>query len=74
VDAIETGTSAIGLDWARSGDWRILAYAGGGYARMRRLGVGWCLLHEGEEMPEEVERALCATLGIVRGEQGGQAR
>src|SRR5262249_54371070 len=57
-----------GMRWAHLGDYRVAAYSNADYCRMRWVPAGdggkWCLLPEGEEMPEEVERALCAALAI----------
>jgi hypothetical protein len=70
--AIETGTCAVGVEWARAGDWRVVAHAGGDYCRQLRLGIGWSLLHNGEPMPRAVERALCGALGIAVTDTGDQ--
>jgi hypothetical protein len=57
-----------GLRCAVHGDYRVVAYAAGGYCRQWRdpAGGGWFLFRaEAEGMPEDVERALCLALGIA---------
>ncbi len=59
------GTGTHGLRWAKSGEWRIAAYAEGGWVEERFVeGPGWCLLHQCDTMPEDVGRALCTALGL----------
>lgn len=62
---IETGKNGMGCRWARSGEWRVVAYAEGGYCPQRRVeGIGWCLLAVDGEMPPDVEAALVDALGL----------
>ena len=64
---VETGESN-GLRWAERDGYRILAYAEGGYCCLRYVdGIGWCLFPLDEDMPEDVERALCCALGVGYG-------
>jgi hypothetical protein len=52
----------MGLRWAREGEWRVVAYAEGGYAVNRWVeGPDWVIDHD---IPSEVERPLCEALGI----------
>ena len=67
MDYVTTGTTRMGLRWARCGEYRIVAYVmPGGYSRQRVYSgrQGWRLLLPTEPMPEDVERALCAALRI----------
>lgn len=62
---IITGQTDLGLRWAHNGTYRILAYAEGGYCcQCLYLVNGWYLLPAEEEIPQDVERALCHALGI----------
>jgi hypothetical protein len=72
---IETGKNGMGLRWARLGEWRIVAYAEGGYCVQRYVeGPGWCLLHAGrggttppkDKIPAGVEAKLLDALGLPR--------
>jgi hypothetical protein len=64
LEAVETGVQpSTGLRWAKHGQYRVVAYAEGGYCCQRHVqGPGWCLLAPGQEMPADVERALCLAL------------
>lgn len=62
MDAIELGTNNAGLRFARMGEWLVVAYAMGGYSVQREVpGIGRILA---DDFPLDVERALCAALGI----------
>ncbi len=62
---IDQGESTGGLRWAKSGTWKIVAYKEGGYCQQQWVPpIGWVLLTDQREMPDEVERALCLALGI----------
>lgn len=61
---IVTGTTPVGLRYAATTEYRVVAYAMGGYARFRWTPTMWCLFPTDEQMPLETERALCAALGI----------
>jgi hypothetical protein len=66
MEPITTGkTEGMGLRWARSGIYRVVAHRDGCYTAMvlRPFG-GWGLFEAGEAMLPEIERALCAALGI----------
>jgi hypothetical protein len=61
---ITTGTTSLGLHWARRGEWRVAFYAEGGWAVNRLVpGIGWCLEHHDEPCPDEVVAMLCEALG-----------
>lgn len=65
---ITTGVNAAGLRWARLGEWRVVAYALGGFCLQRHVdGLGWILTRPGtsDTAPPEVRRALCAALGLT---------
>lgn len=62
---VKTGTTGLGLCWAQAGEWKVTAHADGGYSRMRRIGKFWTLLPAGVQMPDGVERSLCATLKVA---------
>jgi hypothetical protein len=65
---VQVGTQPSGLRFATAGDYRVVAYAAGGYCRQWRApaGGGWFLFRaEAEGLPEDVERALCFALGIA---------
>jgi hypothetical protein len=57
-----------GLRYAVHGDYRVVAYADGGYCCQWRDPAGGCWFlfrAEAEGMPEDVEQALCCALGIA---------
>ena len=63
---IRTGMLPIGLRWAGTSAYRVVAYAQGGHSCQRYVrGVGWCLFPKGEHMPRELYLALCAALNIT---------
>lgn len=65
MDEIKTGVTGMGLRWAATGQYRVMTYVGGGYSCQNRvLGDNWKLFRKGETMPEDIEQALCAELGI----------
>jgi hypothetical protein len=65
-DGIATGVMpGTGLRYATLEPYRVVAYAEGGYCQQKAAPEGWRLLRACEEMPADVERALCAALGIA---------
>ena len=60
-------TTTYGLVYVESEQYRVVAYAGGGYGRMIRQGpaLPWRLLRPGEEIPTEIEIALCDKAGLT---------
>jgi hypothetical protein len=68
LPAVETGRTQSGLRWARSGQYRILAYAEGGWCEQWLNGsVGWCLFSANDAMPWGVRNRLLRALGLRGG-------
>jgi hypothetical protein len=66
MEPIKTGVTGHGLAFATCGEWRVVAHADSGYHRERIGSDGrtFYLLPRGVRMPTDVERELCAILGI----------
>jgi hypothetical protein len=68
VPAVTSGRTESGLRWARSGKYRILAYAEGGWCEQWLNGsVGWCLFTANDAMPWGVRNRLLRVLGLKGG-------
>ncbi len=68
VRGVVSGQHGMGLWWAKCQGWRVIAYARCGYSCHRWVdddeGGDWRLLLPSEQMPLDIERALCAELGV----------
>jgi hypothetical protein len=63
---IETGTTGMGLRWAREGKWRVTAYHDGGYAVWQYSSTAscWIIGTARQDIPADVLARLCKALGI----------
>jgi hypothetical protein len=66
TDVISTGTTPLGLKWARLGEYRITAYAMSDSFVVNRFikGVGWVLIPTHARVPQGVLGCLKWALGI----------